>query len=126
MSVRSDKPKVEGTDATVILSEAASTDASLGEGNSYCIASPENPLKRNLVVSIRASLNDLCLSKSKGTWSPSGDALKSICKCRAHVVQIHVDTHKPTLTHILCSCSQSSRRSSPHWTDQLTLRATSR
>jgi hypothetical protein len=82
MSVRADKPKPEGVDAATILSEAATTDASLGEGNSYCVASPENPLKRNLVVSIRASLNDLCLSKSKGAWQPSSDALKSICKLR--------------------------------------------
>lgn len=80
MSIRSDKPKVDVNDAASVLSEAASTDAALGEGSSYCVASPDNPLKRNVVVSIRASLNDLCLSKSKGTWAPSGDALKSICK----------------------------------------------
>ena len=35
-----------------------------------------------MVVSIRASLNDLCLSKSKGVWQPSGDALKSIFQQR--------------------------------------------
>jgi len=78
MSVRADKPKIDGTDPAAVLSEAASTDASLGEGSSYCVASPDNPLKRNLVVSIRASLNDLCLSKSKGTWAPTTEALKSI------------------------------------------------
>jgi len=82
MSVRSDKPQVEAAGAAGIFGEAASTDASLGEGNSYCVASPDNPLKRNLVVSIRASLNDLCLSKSKGTWQPSSEALRSICKLR--------------------------------------------
>lgn len=79
MSVRSDKPKTtDGPDNAAILAEAASTDAALGEGNSYCVSSPDNPLKRNLVVSIRASLNDLCLSKSKSTWAPSSDALNSI------------------------------------------------
>lgn len=126
MSVRSEKPKVDGNDAAAILHEATSTDAALGEGNSYCVASPDNPLKRNLVVSIRASLNDLCLSKSKGSWSPSGDALKSIRKCRARVIQLRVDVCKSTLTPILvlCSCSQSSRRSSPHWTAPPTHRAT--
>lgn len=78
MSIRAnnDKP-VEGDPATV-LAQAASSDAALSEANSYCIASPDNPLKRNLVVSIRASLNDLCLQKSKGAWQPSSDALKSI------------------------------------------------
>lgn len=79
MSVRSDKPKSDPTDAAAILSEAVSTDAALGEGNSYCVASPDNPLKRNVVVSIRASLNDLCLSRSKGTWAPTSDSLKQIC-----------------------------------------------
>jgi len=78
MSVRADKPTNPSSDAAAILNDASAMDSNLGEGNSYCVASPDNPLKRNLVVSIRASLNDLCLSKSKGTWQPSSDALKSI------------------------------------------------
>lgn len=78
MSIRADRPKTDMSDAASMLSEAAITEASLAEGSSYCVASPDNPLKRNIVVSIRASLNDLCLSKSKGVWQPSGDALKSI------------------------------------------------
>jgi hypothetical protein len=77
MSIRSDKTKTEPNVATII-NDAVSADAALGEGNSYCVATPDNPLKRNVVVSIRASLNDLCLSKSKGTWAPSTDALNSI------------------------------------------------
>ncbi len=76
MSVRSDKPK-EATDAASILAETSSTDTSLAEGNSYCVASPDNPLKRELVVSIRSSLNALCLQKSKATWAPSSDALRN-------------------------------------------------
>jgi len=99
MSVRADKPKAEGVGAASILNEAASTDASLGEGNSYCVASPDNPLKRNLVVSIRASLNDLCLSKSKGTWQPSSDALKSICKLCHLLTKSHVSSTLLNLTH---------------------------
>ena len=78
MSVRSDKSKEATPDATQLLTDAASQEASLGEGNSFCVASPDNPLKRQLVVSIRASLNDLCLQKSKGVWAPSSEALKSI------------------------------------------------
>lgn len=70
------KPTAEVNPAAEI--EAGAADVQLGEGNSYCVASPDNPLRRNLVVSIRASLNSLCLQKSKGTWSPSSDALKSI------------------------------------------------
>ena len=80
MSIRSDKSKktTDVSDPATVLTEAASTDAALGEGNAYCVASPDNPLKRQLVVSIRASLNDLCLQKSKGTWAPSTEALKSV------------------------------------------------
>lgn len=81
MSIRSDKPKTEG-DPVAVLSEAVSSDATLGEANSYCVASPDNPLKRSLVVSIRASLNDLCLQNQKGTWAPSSEALKSIFQQR--------------------------------------------
>jgi hypothetical protein len=78
MSVRSDRNKETGGDASALLAAAETQDAALGEGNSFCVASPDNPLKRQLVVSIRASLNDLCLQKSKGVWSPSSEALKSI------------------------------------------------
>ena len=79
MSVRSDKSKKDATpDAAAVLAKTVETEAPLAEGNAYCVASPDNPLRRNLVVSIRASLNDLCLSKSKATWAPSTEALKSI------------------------------------------------
>ena len=79
MSIRSDKQKTTDiSDAASVLNEAAAADAALGEGNSFCVANPENPLKRNLVVSIRASLNDLCLSSTKSTWQPSSSALKQI------------------------------------------------
>ena len=70
------KPTIEANPTAEI--EAGVAEAQLGEGNSYCVASPDNPLRRNLVVSIRASLNSLCLKKSKGTWAPSSNALKSI------------------------------------------------
>jgi len=82
MSVRSDRAKPEtGIDAAAAI-EAGAADVTLGEGNSYCVASPDNPLRRNLVVSIRASLNSLCLQKSKGSWSPSTEALKQVFQQR--------------------------------------------
>ena len=110
MSVRSDKNKEATPDAAQLLTDAASQEAGLGEGNSFCVASPDNPLKRQLVVSIRASLNDLCLQKSKGTWSPSSEALKSICKFPPLPRNT---TSCETLT-LPCLLSQFSRRSSPH------------
>ena len=76
MSIRANKPAAD-SDATSMLTQAAS-DLELAEGNNFCVASPDKPLKRQLVVSIRASLNDLCLQKQKATWAPSADALKSI------------------------------------------------
>jgi hypothetical protein len=76
MSIRANKP-AEAADATSMLTQAAN-DLELAEGNNFCVASPDKPLKRQLVVSIRASLNDLCLQKQKGTWAPSANALKSI------------------------------------------------
>jgi hypothetical protein len=82
MSIRSDAGKPESDVTGLPMEMPASTDAALGEGSSYCVASPDNPLHRNLVVSIRASLNDLCLSKSKGTWMPSSEALKAMLQQR--------------------------------------------
>ena len=35
-----------------------------------------------MVVNIRASLNDLCLKKSKATWAPSSEAVRSILQQR--------------------------------------------
>jgi len=75
MSVRSDKPKAMENAASMLV-DAAATESSLGEGNSYCVASPDNPLKRELIVSIRSSLNQLCLQKSQAVWQPSSDALR--------------------------------------------------
>lgn len=77
MSVRSEKAVAPTADVSAALTEA-SAEHQLAEGNSYAVASPENPLSRSLVVSIRASLNDLCLQKTKGTWAPSAEALKNI------------------------------------------------
>jgi len=60
------------------ISEAQPTDAQLQEGATFQTNNAENPLLRNVVVSIRASLNDLCLKKDKGNWAPSGEALRNI------------------------------------------------
>jgi hypothetical protein len=77
MSVRTEKVTAPNAEVAAALTEAP-TETALAEGNSYAVASPENPLTRNIVVSIRASLNDLCLQKQKGTWAPSAEALRSI------------------------------------------------
>ena len=77
MSVRSDRKNATSEPSIAAVVDAAG-DLQLAEGNSYCVASPDNPLTRNVNVAIRASLNSLCLQKNKGTWAPSTEALKNI------------------------------------------------
>jgi len=84
MSVRTEPRTVDGVTCT---GDTASLDVdaaqgNFGEGQNYCVAAPDNPLRRNLVVSIRASLNALCLQKSKGVWSPSTSSLQSMLQQR--------------------------------------------
>jgi hypothetical protein len=69
-------PRPDAESPTAVI-EAASADMSLAEGQSYCVASPDNPLRRNIAVSIKATLDDLVNKSSKATWAPSSSALKS-------------------------------------------------
>ena len=89
MSVRTEKaggappmPIPGASEISAAVDGAQPEAGHLAEGNSFNVAAPDNPLQRNVVVSIRASLNDLCLQKQKGTWSPSGEALKQIFQQR--------------------------------------------
>ena len=88
MSVRqSNSPEVEqavaqpAPVAATTFGEAAAETA-LAEGNSYNVASPDRPLTRTVVVSIKSTLNDLCLQRQRGTWSPSAEALRGIFQNR--------------------------------------------
>ena len=87
----------------------------LAAANDFNTSNPEHPLKRTVVVNIRASLNDLCLKKSKATWSPpSQEATKAIFqqrKCKLTPYDAHM-----TIAH---SCTL--RLQSP--TSRATLRA---
>jgi hypothetical protein len=78
MSVRTEQKTNPTAEVTNAIADAQPANGELAEGNNFAVASPEHPLSRNLVVSIRSSLNDLCLQKTKGTWAPTGEALKSI------------------------------------------------
>ena len=81
MSVRSEKAAaptnplaaLDGGDAT-----ATAAPEALAEGNSFNVANPDHPIERNVVVSIKATLNDFCLQKTRGTWAPTQEALRSI------------------------------------------------
>lgn len=82
MSVRQNSSKIASNTADAVMDnlvqETQGVDATLGEGAGYAVSSPDHPLKRNIVVSIKASLNDLCLQKQRGTWAPSAEALRAI------------------------------------------------
>ena len=87
MSVRTDSGPQPGASApggelSDVIAAAQPEAAALGEGASYQVASADHPLTRNIVVSIRATLNELCLQKQKGVWAPSSDSLKSIFRQR--------------------------------------------
>ena len=82
MSVRTEKAAPAGVtpeQMAAAISESMPANAELAEGaGTFSTASPDSPLTRYVHVSIRASLNDLCLQRQKGTWSPSAEALRSI------------------------------------------------
>lgn len=67
-------------DALATINAAQNIDPALAEANDFSTNNPEHPLKRSVVVSVRASLEDLCLRKAKATWSPSAEATAAILK----------------------------------------------
>ena len=71
---------MDHVNATIFAAQTA--DTTLGEANSISTNHPDHPLRRTLVCNIRASLADLCLRKQKGTWAPTGEALRSILQQR--------------------------------------------
>ena len=86
MSVRSEKTTTNQLSPSeamaAAITDAQPGDAHLAEGASYTTNTPENALHRTIVVSVRASLNELCLQRQKGTWAPSQEALRSILQSR--------------------------------------------
>ena len=76
LSMADSAPAMDHVNATI--NAAQSADTALGEANSISTNHPDHPLRRTLVCNIRASLADLCLRKQKGTWAPTGEALRSI------------------------------------------------
>lgn len=60
------------------MSVSGPSEHALAEANSFNTSNPDHPLNRTVVVSIRASLNDLCLKKTAAVWQPSAEATKAI------------------------------------------------
>lgn len=105
MSVRSEKiaaPINASEQMTTAIYDAQPTDVALHEGSTYSTSTAEHPLHRSVVVSVRASLNDLCLTKAKSTWAPTSEALRSImqqkvCVRRSRTLP-HSDLPRSALT----------------------------
>jgi hypothetical protein len=77
MEIASTSLPVPNDHVSATISAAQSADSALGDANSLSTNHPDHPLRRTFVTSIRATLGDLCLRKTKGTWAPSPEALKS-------------------------------------------------
>ena len=114
MSVRSEKPTGLPPSPGDVIEQAQAADAPTAEGNSFNIAAPDNPLKRTVVVSIKASLNDMCLQKSRGTWAPSQEALRSIFQQKKLYGTLTTHTTRPlaylTLPDVLWQHHARGRR----------------
>ena len=67
------------TPAPVTGATMVDNDQHLAAANDFNTSNPEHPLKRTVVINIRASLSDLCLKKSRATWTPpSAEATRAI------------------------------------------------
>ena len=115
MSVRAESNAIATTPADLgtAIAEAQPEQAHLAEGAAYSTAAPENPLTRNLVVSVRASLNELCLQKNRATWAPSNEALKSICKCGPLPTLHFLLSQAPAASPLQSSSASSPRSRAP-------------
>lgn len=60
------------------ISAAQNAESALAPASSISVSHPDHPLRRGLLVNIRASLADLCQRKQKGVWAPTGEALRAI------------------------------------------------
>lgn len=63
---------------TMAMVSANANEHHLAGANEFNTSNPSHPLKRTVVINIRSSLADLCLKKSRATWSPpSSEATKA-------------------------------------------------
>ena len=74
--------------------EPGMNEQHLAAANDFNNSNPEHPLKRTVVVNIRASLNDLCLKKSRATWQPpSAEATKAIFQQASTLLRSKLNMH---------------------------------
>ena len=109
-----------GTDLA-LSGNGVGNEQHLAQANEFNTSNPNHPLKRTVVINIRSSLADLCLKKSRATWSPpSAEATKAILQQRKFIdlqgtsEQQVLVTPRPTncnrvprLSFSVCHCSQN-------------------
>ena len=108
-AAQAEGPLMAPAGAETAMVSAPVNDQHLAGANDFNTSNPHHPLKRTVVINIRSSLADLCLKKSRATWSPpSSEATKAIFqqkKCKPlYVLSIH-----PTNAHTRAQCLRSHR-----------------
>ena len=78
-AAQAEGPLMAPAGAETAMVSAPVNDQHLAGANDFNTSNPHHPLKRTVVINIRSSLADLCLKKSRATWSPpSSEATKAI------------------------------------------------
>jgi len=96
---------------------AMDNEQHLAAANDFNTSNPQHPLKRTVVINIRASLSDLCLRKQKATWAPpSADATRAIFqqkKAKYPRCPSHTLTYFACLSPSLCLLHSSPTSRAP-------------
>ena len=78
-AAQAEGPLMAPAGAETAMVSAPVNEQHLATANDFNTSNPNHPLKRTVVINIRSSLADLCLKKSRATWSPpSSEATKAI------------------------------------------------
>ena len=85
-AAQAEGPLMAPAGAETAMVSAPVHDQHLAAANDFNTSNPHHPLKRTVVINIRSSLADLCLKKSRATWTPpSAEATKAILQQRKFV-----------------------------------------
>lgn len=89
MSLRPENNNIETPGGKADISGSAMLEdaldahgGALAEGNGHCTAGPDNPLCRQVVVSISASLAELCNQQRKAIWQPTRENIRAMLQQR--------------------------------------------
>ena len=92
-AAQAEGPLMAPAGAETAMVSAPVNEQHLAPANDFNTSNPNHPLKRTVVINIRSSLADLCLKKSRATWSPpSAEATKAILqqrKCKFSCTRTH-------------------------------------